>query len=618
MTDYASDAAGNLTRIDDGTDKWTYTYDPWNRMLSSKKALSALPLEIPIASTYQYDALDRTVAKGTTLTSPAGAVTVETERNYYEGSGEQLLRTGLVVETPVLSASTGTTYAYGGGQTIGLERRVETTVLDTNQLTVETGTRFIGSTLHDDVSFMTDETGAIESTKTYDPWGVVRSDQGEGVDLGFQGDPTDEETGLVDMGARYYLPNLGRFTTQDAYRGHLSLPLSQNRYTYGEADPVSVTDPTGTRVDCDGACPDHDAFKLESDTRSHNAPDVVHSHVAPAAPPVPTVMPGPGPEATPDPNYVAPPTIFDVLHFLFVEDIQTCATRVSRNELRGAAGSCAMSVPVGKIGKLGKLGKYVDELLASASYTARALAKGTKVIDDLAAYCRANSFTGKTRVVMADGSRKRIDEIEVGDYVLAKDPVTGVRGRRKVLDVIKGRGPKRLVDLSLGGSTITATDGHPFWSVSESAWVDAGDLRRFDLVADPRGNALVVKGVRRYSERARVFNLTVAGLHTYFVGAGRNSVLVHNCGSLEDVLATQHGVTRLAQFDFDPIDLQLMRSASTVYEQADGAKAYVAQLGEDSFNMIVIGEGGVVTAHKGMSRHDLDGLARNYDWTGYP
>jgi RHS repeat-associated protein len=279
-TDYDHDQAGNLTKIDDGTDRWAYGYDAWNRMTSAKKVLSLTPLDIPVSTTYHYDALDRTVGKGTTLTAPTGAVTLETERSSYEGLGEQLLKQGLTTETPVLTAVNGTTYAYGGGQALGLSRRVETTLLNSTDLpTVETATRFIGSTLHGDVGFMTDPDEAIVSSKTYDPWGVIRTDEGEKVDLGFQGDQTDEETGLVDMGARYYLPSLGRFTTSDTFKGKPSNPLSENRYVYGEADPLSLSDPTGHRVDCgDVACPDHEAFQLESthETTRKSSDKVVH------------------------------------------------------------------------------------------------------------------------------------------------------------------------------------------------------------------------------------------------------------------------------------------------------------------------------------------------------
>lgn len=83
-----------------------------------------------------------------------------------------------------------------------------------------------------------------------------------------------------------------------------------------------------------------------------------------------------------------------------------------------------------------------------------------------------NSFTGDTPVLMADGTRKPIKDVAIGDTVIATDPETGDSGPRKVTALIKGAGDKQLVDLTLDtdGPTgtkpgsITATDGHPFWA----------------------------------------------------------------------------------------------------------------------------------------------------------
>jgi hypothetical protein len=78
-----------------------------------------------------------------------------------------------------------------------------------------------------------------------------------------------------------------------------------------------------------------------------------------------------------------------------------------------------------------------------------------------------NSFTGDTPVLMADGTRKPIKDVRVGDTVLA----TGESGPRKVTALINGDGDKQLVDITLdtngiagsATSTLTSTDGHPFW-----------------------------------------------------------------------------------------------------------------------------------------------------------
>lgn len=147
-----------------------------------------------------------------------------------------------------------------------------------------------------------------------------------------------------------------------------------------------------------------------------------------------------------------------------------------------------------------------------------------------------NSFTGETAVVMADGSRKAIKDIEVGDQVLATDPETGERGPRKVTALIESSGHKQLVDISIanqGGSTdsfVSATEGHPFWVADSQEWVDAGQLRTGQWLQTSAGTWVQISAVRSYDETTTVYNLTVDDLHTYHVSSGEATALVHNTG----------------------------------------------------------------------------------------
>lgn len=151
----------------------------------------------------------------------------------------------------------------------------------------------------------------------------------------------------------------------------------------------------------------------------------------------------------------------------------------------------------------------------------------TDNVDDVAscafAVGSANSFTGGTRVRMADGTTKRIDDVEVGDLVLATDPTTGRGGPRAVTAVIEGTGLKDLVEIGIDGAEIVATQGHPVWSATRGHWVGAGDLAPGD-----RLGAAPVTGTREWAEHHTVYNLTVDELHTYFVVAGDSDLLVHN------------------------------------------------------------------------------------------
>jgi RHS repeat-associated protein len=80
--------------------------------------------------------------------------------------------------------------------------------------------------------------------------------------LGYQGDLTDPNTKLVDMGTRYYMPTTGRFTTRDVVFGDPSAPMSLNRFAYALMSPLRYIDPTGMAgceyagdVKCNGNLP---------------------------------------------------------------------------------------------------------------------------------------------------------------------------------------------------------------------------------------------------------------------------------------------------------------------------------------------------------------------------
>ena len=110
----------------------------------------------------------------------------------------------------------------------------------------------------------------------------------------------------------------------------------------------------------------------------------------------------------------------------------------------------------------------------------------------------------------------------------AADPETGEAGARPVTALIEGEGVKDLVTVSTASGSVVATVGHPFWSVSDAAWVDAGDLSVGDAVLQADGATSVVTEVVEVSRPAVVHNLTVADLHTYFVVVGDAPTLVHN------------------------------------------------------------------------------------------
>jgi len=61
----------------------------------------------------------------------------------------------------------------------------------------------------------------------------------------YAGEVFDAESGMIYLRARYYDPSVGRFISEDTYKGQVDNPLSLNRYTYGHNNPLRFIDPSG-------------------------------------------------------------------------------------------------------------------------------------------------------------------------------------------------------------------------------------------------------------------------------------------------------------------------------------------------------------------------------------
>jgi RHS repeat-associated protein len=94
-------------------------------------------------------------------------------------------------------------------------------------------------------------TGTVLNTYSYDPYGKLRASTGTTANPFEYTSSYLDATGLYHNGARYYDPNLGRFTQQD--------PSAQesNLYDYAGNNPVNAVDPSG---ECSGFACVGDAF----------------------------------------------------------------------------------------------------------------------------------------------------------------------------------------------------------------------------------------------------------------------------------------------------------------------------------------------------------------------
>ncbi len=164
-----------------------------------------------------------------------------------------------------------------------------------------------------------------------------------------------------------------------------------------------------------------------------------------------------------------------------------------------------------------------------------------------------HSFDPATPVLMADGTTKPIGQIEVGDQVTATDPETGQNSAQQVT-VLHEHLDTKLTDVTVstvgapgsGGvatgeghgdrstrgpteTVLHTTQNHPFWDATADAWVNAADLKPgVSTLTGPSGEIQLVTEVRNFVGAQTMNDLTVAGVHTYYVLAGDSPVLVHN------------------------------------------------------------------------------------------
>ncbi len=194
-----------------------YRYDAWGRLTSATVGSTSIA--------YSYDALSRTLSRAVS----GGSTTTYT----YSGTGQS-------PTSQTIDSGSPTYYAWGAAGPLAQKSG--------------SATRFYTTDPHGDLAAVFDTSGVATGTLSYDPWGTptaVGSDA-TGSLLGYQSQPTDPTTGLVDMGARLYDPSQARFTTQDTLLGSPTNPLTLNQYIYAGDSPLDNSDPTGNSFACAG------------------------------------------------------------------------------------------------------------------------------------------------------------------------------------------------------------------------------------------------------------------------------------------------------------------------------------------------------------------------------
>jgi len=225
---YEFNALNQLTKASDGT---TYGYDKAGRMISKESEAGKTSYEWDL-----FDHLAKAEEPGGTASYAYDALERPSERK--NGESIQVFHYGDLgdVATYDVNGEGKTTTSYVAGPRGLLEERSAE------------ATSYPLSDAHGDITAITGPTGSVESRQTYDPWGAQLS--GPSLEMGFLGAQerrADPMTGLIQMGARSYGPELGGFMTEDPVFGRLGNGTSINRYPYVWDNPLNL-------YDLDGRC----------------------------------------------------------------------------------------------------------------------------------------------------------------------------------------------------------------------------------------------------------------------------------------------------------------------------------------------------------------------------
>lgn len=219
-TTFSWDANGNLQSKTAGNTTTFYLWDSQNHLVEADQGATQATAT-PIAK-YTYDVNGNRVMK----VEPGKVTTYRFDSNQANAQ---------VVEEDVTQANvtTVTTYAWSNdGKLIGMN--------------VNGQQRYPVMDAQGSVMALTDDSGNITDTWTYDAFGNQTSRTGATVNpFRYTSEYTDDTIGLQYNRARWYDPQVGRFISQDTFIGHLEQPISLNKYTYTNDNPVNGTDPSG-------------------------------------------------------------------------------------------------------------------------------------------------------------------------------------------------------------------------------------------------------------------------------------------------------------------------------------------------------------------------------------
>ncbi|MFE6796508.1 polymorphic toxin-type HINT domain-containing protein [Paenibacillus chitinolyticus] len=435
---------------------------------------------------------------------------------------------------------------------------------------------------HGDVVELRSGTGTRLNQYVYDIWGnPTVSEENISNPFRYSGEYWDSATKLQYLRARWYDPSMGRFINEDTYEGQLDNPLSLNLYTYVLNNPLKYRDPSG---------------HIQQATDNYEGSFGIGYHGE--------VVTNPVTDAMADGVLGGMKAAANIVDYLFVSDIMTLVDPNSSkfDKTLAAAGF----IPVTKILKGGKilitLQNGEKKIERAVKYTDDNWAKSSKIV--------CNCFVGGTKVLTDEGE-KNIEDIKVGDMVLAKSENNpdGELAYKEVTALFLNQRDD-IIKLHVGEQVIETTDNHPFW-VEGKGWVVADELQVGDKLQKADGSNLTIDKVEfvKQDEPVTVYNFAVADYHTYYVTD--LGIWVHNTNTNDCIIKTgdktpgghsfsEHGAQRANErgFTSQAIDNIINNNKKNRKSKVDDQGRKTWEYTDSRGNKVVTNEsGGIISVH---------------------
>ncbi len=134
-------------------------------------------------------------------------------------------------------------------------------------------------------------------------------------------------------------------------------------------------------------------------------------------------------------------------------------------------------------------------------------------------------FIKGTKVIMADGKTREIQNIRPGESILSYNLIRKKHDKSRVDELqIHNNYPGGYFIIN---NSLRVTDNHHFW-VNNNLWQRADTLKRGDFLINSKGRTILIQKIEHVEGNNTVYNLHTSNhVHNYFA----EDILAHNAAS---------------------------------------------------------------------------------------